>query len=218
MTFTLCAIVSFGAVLCSAQQSDLIAPGPQADYRVAEAPTITIEELQQRTVSKALGVFADAKTAARLGQHAHAIKLFEKALRIDPLLPDARNDLAVEFIVRGEPDRAVEQLRQLIQTDPHFMMAYTNLAVILCEQQKYSDAEPVLRRALSVDPKSAKASLLLAIALYGQGKRGADTRSALETAAKSNPRAVKLLKEWFGARNDALEELSRAPRQAALVR
>ncbi len=217
MKFALCAIVLFAAMLCSAQQSDLVASPPHAHYRIAEAPTITVEELQQRTGSKARGVFLDAKLASRQGQHAHAIKLFEKALRIDPLLADARNDLAVELIVTGETNRAIDQLRQLIQADPHFMMGYTNLAAMLCDQQKYADAEAVLRRALSVNPTSAKASLLLAIALYGEGKRGAETRDALGSAAKSIPGAGKLLKEWFDSGDETPDELSKAPRQAALV-
>lgn len=178
---------------------------------------MTVQELQQRTTSKARGSFLDAKMAAQHGQHAHAIKLFEKALRMDPLFADARNDLAVELILTGKAEGAIDQLRQLIQTDPHFLMGYTNLAAILCDQQKYSDAEAVLRRALSVDPASAKASLLLGIALYGEGKRDAETRGVLETAATSIAGAGKLLNEWFGPGDDRPEELSKAPRQAALV-
>lgn len=196
MKFALYVIASLAAT-CSAQQADVISSAPR--YRIAEAPTISVEELQQRSQSKARGIFVDAKAAAHRGDHARAIKLFEKALKVDPLFADARNDLAVELIIVGEAEDAIDELRQLIQLDPHLMMAYTNLAAIFCDQKKYTEAEEVGRRALSIDPNSTKASLLLAIALYGQGKRGSETQNVLETAARSNPAAIKLLKEWYGS-------------------
>lgn len=196
MNFALCATALVAAVACSAQQSDLVGSTPH--YRIAEAKTISIQELQQRSQSKAAGVFHEGKLAAKRGDHARAIKLFEKAVAIDPGFTDARNDLAVELIVSGEPQRAVEQLQQVIELQPHFLMAYTNLGAILCSEKKFGDAEGVLRRALSVDPNSGKANLLLAVSLYGQNKRGTETQSALEIAAKSSPLAIRLLKEWFG--------------------
>ena len=199
-----CAIALFAVTTCSAQQSNLLPWTP--NYRIAEAKTISIEELQQRSQSKARGVFEDAKIAAQQGDHAHAIKLFEKVLKIDPVFSDARNDLAVELIVSGQTERAMEQLRYLMQITPHFMMAYTNLGAILCHQKKYADAEAVLRRALTVDANSPRANLLLAISLHEQGRHGAETRNALETAAKTNPVATKLLKTWYASSEIAEED------------
>lgn len=196
MKLALCATALLAVVACSAQQSDLVAPS--LHYRIAEAKTISVQELQQRSQSKAAGVFQDAKLAARRGNHPRAIKLFEKALKIDPLFADARNDLAVELIISGEPQRGIEQLQESVQLSPHFLMAYTNLGAILCDTKKFPDAEAVLRRALTVDPNSVKANLLLAISLYEQNKRGTETQSALEIAAKSSPIAARLLHDWFG--------------------
>ncbi len=195
MKLALCAIPFFAIAAASAQQPDQLLP--KKPYVVTEAQTITIGELQQRNRTKALGAFGKAKLLARKGDHAGAIKAFEKVLTVDPLFSDARNDLAVELIVLGQEDRAVEQLQQLIQLDPSFLLGYTNLSVILCRQKHYADAEAALRRVLSINPSSAKANLLFALALQGQGKDGAETRNALE-AAKSLPLASRLLKEWFG--------------------
>jgi Flp pilus assembly protein TadD len=195
MKLAFCAILLCAAMLCSAQQSDLVPS--RRRYLVTEAKTISVQELEHRTQSKARGAFMEAKIAAQHGDHKRAVKLFEKVLNIDPVFSDARNDLAVELIVVGDADGAVAQLQQLIQLDPHFVMGYTNLGVVLCNQKKFSAAEALMRRALSVDPNSAKANLLLGVALYAQGNRGAETRNALEAAARSNPIAVKLLKDWF---------------------
>ena len=195
MKFALCAIALFAVTPCSAQQSDLLPSQPR--YRITESSTISVEELQQRTESKAKGIFADAKAAARQRDHARAVKLFQKVLKIDPAFADARNDLAVELIVCGEIDQAKDELARLTQMDPHFLMAYTNLGAILCEQKNYSEAERVLRRAVNLAPTSAKVNLLLAVALYQQGKRGSETRNAIEFAAKSNPVAGRLVKEWY---------------------
>jgi Flp pilus assembly protein TadD len=197
MKFAVCAAAAvIAAHVGLAQQSNL--DPTTRHYVIAEAKTISVQELEQRHESKARGVFADAKAAAHRGDHKGAIKLFEKAIKIDPAFLDARNDLAVELIVSGQPDRAIEELQQLVQLDPHFTMGYTNLGVILCTEKKFSDAEAVLRRALSLEPTLPKANLLLAIALYGQGKRGTETQNALQTAAKSSPVATKLLHDWFG--------------------
>ncbi len=197
MKLALCAIPLFVVATCSAQQSGLV-PSSKQHFVITEAKTISIAELQQRNQSKARGTFADAKMAARRGDHSRSITLFEKALKTDPLFSDARNDLAVELIVSGQTDRAVDQLQQLVQLDPRFLIAYTNLGVVLCNQKKFPEAEAVVRRALNIDPNSSKASLLLGLALYAQGNRGAETQSALEIAARSNPLAAKLLKQWFG--------------------
>ena len=196
MNFALFVLSLFAATTCLAQQSVLEAAKQQ--FVVRESNTISVNELQQRTQSKARETFIDAKVAAREGNHQRAIKLFEKVVKKDPLFSDARNDLAVELIISGQQDRAVTELQQAVQLDPHFLMGYTNLGVVLYNQQKFPDAELVVRRALSLDPNSGKASLLLALALHAQGNVGAETREALEVAARSNSIATKLLKKWFG--------------------
>ena len=195
MKLVLCELLLFAVTTCSAQQSDLLAP--KTHFVVTESKTLSVGELQQRNQSKARQTFSDAKLAAQKGAHLRAIKLFEKTLQRDPGFSDARNDLAVEFIVLGDLDHAVEQLEQAVH-DPRFVMAYNNLAVVFCNQKKYADTEIVARQALNISPNSAKSSLLLAMALYHQGKRGAETQSALEMAARSNPIAIKLLKDWYG--------------------
>lgn len=195
MKFALCGYPLF-VVLCSAQQPAVQAP--LQHFFINESQTISVHELQQRNQSKAHEKFIDAKLASERGDHPRAIKLFLKTLQVDPLLSDARNDLAVEFVVSGQLDRAAEQLRALMQLDPGFLMAYTNLAIVLCTQKKFPDAESVARRALGLDPNSGKANLLLAIALYAQGKRNAEIQSALEAAGRTNPKANELLKKWFG--------------------
>ncbi len=197
LKLALCAIPFFTIAACSAQQQDQTSL--KKTYVVTEAQTITIQELQQRSQSKALEAFHKAKLKAAKGDHAGAIKSFEKVLQAEPLFSDARNDLAVELIISGQEDRAVDQLQQLVRLDPGFLLGYTNLGVVLCKQRKFVDAEATLRRALGVNPTSAKASLLLALALKGQGKGGAETHTALEAAAKSLPVASRLLREWFGA-------------------
>ena len=193
----LCAIPFFAIAVSSAQQQDQAPQG--TPYVIAEAQTITVQELQQRSQSKALGAFHKAKLLAQQGHHAGATKAFEKALKTDPLFSDARNDLAVELLASGQEDRAVDQLQQLVQLDPGFLLGYTNLGVILCHQNRYAGAEATLRRALGVNPRSAKANFLFALALKGQGKGGTEeAHNALQSSAQSLPCASRLLKEWFG--------------------
>ena len=213
MKFAACVILLLAVTMCSAQQSSLVSTNRR--FVIKESPTITLQELQQRNQSKARGTFADAKMAARRGDHVRSIKLFEKVLQKDPLFSDARNDLAVEMIVAGETERAIDELQQVVHLNPHFLMAYTNLGVLLCNEKKFPEAESVLRRALGINPNSAKASLLLALALYGQGKRGAETQTSLEAAARSDPQAVKLLKKWFGVSD--LADTSMLGKQAILA-
>lgn len=196
MKFALCELLLFAMSTCAAQQAVL--PAPKPSFVVTESKTISVDELQQRTQSRARNTFADAKMAAKQGDHLHAIELFDKVLKRDPLFSDARNDLAVELIVVGQTARAEDELQHAVYYDPHFLMGYTNLSVVLCNQKRFSEAEPVIRHALTLSPTSAKGNLLLAIALHGQGKQEVETRDALERAARSSAVAAKLLKSWYG--------------------
>jgi Tfp pilus assembly protein PilF len=196
MKLALCELLLFAATTCFAQKPDVF--GSKTPIAVTESKTISVDELQQRYHSRARNTFTLAKSAAQTGDHRRALKLFSKVVRKDPYFSDARNDLAVELVVVGQLNRAVDELQQAVDNDPRFLMGFNNLGVILCTQKRFVEAEAVVRRALALSPYSAKANLLLAMALHGEGAAPAETQHALEVASRSSAVASRLLKAWFG--------------------
>ena len=58
-----------------------------------------------------------------------ALKLFQKAIELDPLYPEVYNDLGIIYEAQGDPDRAEESYLQALRVDPHYLGAYSNLAL-----------------------------------------------------------------------------------------
>ncbi len=84
-------------------------------------------------------------------------------------------DMAVEWLRRGNLEKAEEQLRRVIELNRNFIYAYMTLARVYGRARRYSDAVHALKRASRVDPDFDRLNFLMAKYAW----RGGDVRGAL---------------------------------------
>jgi tetratricopeptide (TPR) repeat protein len=128
-------------------------------------------QLTRANILLALGRPADAAQCARIAAKARpadaaahqvlghaladsldaqgAIDAYRQALRLNPSLPDLRNNLGTALRLAGQMEEAERELR-LAPPDPGSLV---NLSSVQKERGKFVDAEATLRRALAMAPQ-----------------------------------------------------------------
>ncbi|MDN5842845.1 MAG: tetratricopeptide repeat protein [Alcaligenaceae bacterium] len=75
-------------------------------------------------------MFLHARALSALGRHDEAIAILHDMTVRYPELPEPWNNLAVEYVRRGELDRAREALKMALVSDPDFAPARANLGYV----------------------------------------------------------------------------------------
>lgn len=83
---------------------------------------------------------------------------FERALQIQPIYPDAMNNLATIYGSSGRRGEALQLLGQALNYDPNHRQARFNLAMIFFEQGMYDEARQQFSILCTVAPQSKEAS------------------------------------------------------------
>lgn len=78
--------------------------------------------------------------AQDIGDLDTAMKLYQKAVEVDPAYAVAYNDLGVIYEAKKMPDRAEESYLKAIKIDPYYLSTYTNLALFYEEKRGLSKA------------------------------------------------------------------------------
>jgi len=95
---------------------------------------------------------------ARTGRVDAAIAAYRRALERDPLLSDARSNLATTLARQGRTDQAIAELRRVLIDQPENLLARTNLGLLRLEQGRPAEAAREFEAALRVDPTFAPAA------------------------------------------------------------
>ncbi len=69
-----------------------------------------------------------------------AMKLYQKAIELDPMYSVAYNDLGVIYEAKGMLGRAEESYLKAIKIDPYYLSTYTNLAFLYEEKRELDKA------------------------------------------------------------------------------
>lgn len=85
----------------------------------------------------------------------------EQAIKDNPQMAVAQNQLGYLDFSAGNTESAVRQFQSAVQADPGFTKAWMNLAAALCVQSKWEDARSALGHVLELDPGSAPAHQLI---------------------------------------------------------
>ena len=85
----------------------------------------------------------------------------EQAIKDNPQMAVAQNQLGYLDFSAGNTESAVRQFQSAVQADPGFTKAWMNLAAALCVQSKWEDARSALGHVLELDPGSAPAHELI---------------------------------------------------------
>ena len=104
----------------------------------------------------------------------------EQAIKDNPQMAVAQNQLGYLDYSAGITESAVRQFQTAVQADPGFTKAWINLAAALCVQSKWEDARSALRHVLKLDPGSAPAHELSSGSIPSKPSidKGLDCRSA----------------------------------------
>ena len=125
-------------------------------------------------------LFMSGLARQRCGDKADARKAYEKALRANPKLCEARVALAVDDMKAGRTSKARSEFERAIKDDPQCTSGYTNLAIIQRtsgDKRQRDEALKNLRRALAIDSDYLPAFNQMALLYYERGKDGRDKAS-----------------------------------------
>jgi spermidine synthase len=114
-----------------------------------EPPVRGVPEEGRARFAAALG-----ERYAAAGQAVRAEAAFERALRLDPSLADARERLSNLHLDRRDFPAAERGLRDLVRMRPQDVGARLRLGAVLARQAKWSEARDALREARTLDPKA----------------------------------------------------------------
>lgn len=86
-------------------------------------------------------LFEQAVNAFGEGQNEEAIRLYKRALEIDPAYPDALHGLGMAQHNAGQLDDAIETAQRLIALDADDILAHTSLSMFYQAKGMIAEAE-----------------------------------------------------------------------------
>lgn len=86
----------------------------------------------------------------QLGKVEEGARQLERALEVNPDMPDALTNLGAAYIRLGQLEQAAEVSRKALELAPDFAMAHNNLAVVLQEQGDLAAAAEHATRAVEL--------------------------------------------------------------------
>jgi tetratricopeptide (TPR) repeat protein len=121
-----------------------------------------------------------------------AIRSYREAIRLDPSLAEAHNNLGNVLLDKGGVDGAIRCYREAIRLDPSLAVAHSNLGNALRENGEVDGAIRSCREAIRLNPSLAQAHLNLGEALILRGdfaKARNSFQQALDLLSQTNARA-----------------------------
>ena len=113
------------------------------------------------------------REALRLEEEGHldrAVVEYERALKKNSTLLEARANLVSLYGILGKPEIAEKHYRAAVAANPDHWESHTYFGVLLRQQGRYQEAAHIFMRALEVNPFSAQAHSGLAEVLAMEGK------------------------------------------------
>ena len=106
-----------------------------------------------------------------LGRSEEARKEIKRAEELDPLSLVMINNVAEQYVERGDLNSAAIECQRMFDLDPNFWAAHQTLAIVLVKQERYSQALTEAQKSIDLSNRS-NASLALLGHVYGRtGKR-----------------------------------------------
>jgi tetratricopeptide (TPR) repeat protein len=158
---------------------------------------------------------------ARTGRTSQAIRLLERAVKVDSNSVDAWNELATQLRTAGRMAEAIRASERAIRLRPAEVTAHNNLGLCYLAQRRLAEAAASFERAIAAAPNIAGLHLNLGFIQQTQGENqeaAHSYRSAIALApdyAEAHARLghVTLMR---GSANDALQCFQRAAASAPL--
>ncbi len=157
--------------------------------------------IQNREPAKAVRAFAAMFLVAPDSAAAHLItaqmmvrqefeefaqKELERALEIDPRIPEAHYMIGQLAIFRGQLDQGIDEMRKEIAINPNFAMAYYRLGDAYQRREDWDAAIPHLQRSVWLNPNYSGPYILLGKA-YMKKKELPNAEGMLRRATQIDP-------------------------------
>jgi tetratricopeptide (TPR) repeat protein len=172
--------------------------------------SVTLAGLTHKVPRKAQNELKTAEEARSRGDRQKSILHSEKALRLDPDFAAAHNDLATDYIVLKQFDRALAELDQAAKLDPAAWVVPMNQAVCLMQIGRFEEAEKAARRAVQLNGTSPRTRYALGLVLANERKFTPEAIDNLLRASSEAPTARLVVAQIFvdkGRIPDAREQL-----------
>ena len=149
----------------------------------SEAAPVEEEELTAQTWFERGYVFQEAKNLEE------ANRCYSEAIRLDPKLNAAYNNLGALFSDLECYDEAEAAYRKAIELNPEEATAYSNLGNLLSDEhfKRYDEAEAAYRKAIELNPEEATAYYNLGLLMHEKLKRYDEAEAAYRKAIELNP-------------------------------
>ncbi len=108
-----------------------------------------------------VAAFNQAQDLHEKGDLAGAIKLYEKALKIEPAFPEAEYQRGMAEAALGCPAEAEKAFRRAIELRNDWPMPMTSLGSLLIDRGEFIEAEKLLVKAVELEPQNAVALIAL---------------------------------------------------------
>lgn len=137
---------------------------------------------------------------AQSGQSGDALKAVDNlkaAVALYPKFPLALNELGVQYLRIGQPDKAADALATAVRIVPEEFHPRLNYGIALLNQRKFAQAEDQLRMALKKNDAAPTAHMYLGITLMSQKKLD-EAEKELLVAVGSNSSEVANAHRYLG--------------------
>jgi tetratricopeptide (TPR) repeat protein len=150
-----------------------------------------------------------------VGRTDEAWREIKRAEELDPLSLVIINNIAENYVDRGDLTSAVKQIDRMFDLDPNFWAAHQTLGIVLVKQGRYADALAEAQKSLQYSNRS-NASLALLGHVYGKLARRSDAEEVIKelekryTDKQADSRDLVIVYTGLDDKNRAFDWLERA--------
>jgi tetratricopeptide (TPR) repeat protein len=149
---------------------------------------------QDRDSARVHQVLAEAYAGGFRNQE--AIAEYEIAVKMAPRQPGLHEDLADQYWIAGQIDKAAEGYQQELQIDPYAASAMYKLGALSVQHDKPQQGVEMLDHALKVDPNLSDAHYYLGSGLAALEK-DEDAVREYQLAIAADPKADRAMSSWY---------------------
>lgn len=149
---------------------------------------------QDRDSVRVHQVLAEAYASGFRNQE--AVTEYEAAVKMAPRQPGLHEDLADQYWIVGQVDKAAEAYRQELEIDPYAASAMYKLGSLLVQHDTPGEGVKVLDAALRIDPSLVDAHYYLGVGMAALDQDSKAVRE-FQLAIAADPKSDRAMSSWY---------------------